>query len=120
MGRVLSKRFLRDLKANAGRYTALVLLIVLGVYLVFSIVGSAETIIRGTHKHRSVNKVEDGSFTVLLPLSDEDISELSENGTIIEKMFYTDIDCENGLMLRMFRVRQEIDLITLDSGRLPE
>ena len=37
MGGILAKRLLRDLRQNVGRYFALTMLIVLGVFLVFSI-----------------------------------------------------------------------------------
>ena len=117
MGRELSKRLLRDLRANAGRYLALTLLIVLGVYLVFSIVGSAEVVLIGTEKHRSINKVEDGCFSVLLPLSDSDMDKLSDKGTTIEAMFSLDLDEESGKLIRVFRDRRNIDLVTLDEGR---
>ncbi|HOC35271.1 MAG TPA: hypothetical protein PKI82_14560, partial [Ruminococcus flavefaciens] len=67
MNKILSKRLLRDLRTNFGRYAALLLLIVMGIYLVVSIVGSSEMIIQGTENHKSVNMVEDGQFTVLVP-----------------------------------------------------
>ena len=60
MDRILSKRLLRDLRANFGRYLALFLLIVMGIFLVVSIVGSAEMIIQGTENRKAVNMVEDG------------------------------------------------------------
>lgn len=44
MNRVLRKRILRDVKSNFMRYLALILLIVMGMYIVVSMVGSAETI----------------------------------------------------------------------------
>ena len=64
MNKVLRKRLLRDLRANSGRYLALFLLFVMGLYLVVSIVGSSEMIIQGTEKQKAVNMVEDGQFSV--------------------------------------------------------
>ena len=52
MNRVLSKRIARELKSNAGRYLALVLLIVMGVFLVVSFIGSAEAILQGTENKK--------------------------------------------------------------------
>lgn len=48
MRRVLRKRLPRDFKAGFGRYLALILVIAMGIYLVISIVGSAETVLKGT------------------------------------------------------------------------
>ena len=50
MNRVLNQRLLRDLKANLGRYLALMFMIFLGIYIVVGIVGAAETILVGTEK----------------------------------------------------------------------
>lgn len=118
MNKILRKRLLRDLRANFGRYLALLLLIIMGIYLVVSIVGSSEMIIHGTEKQKSVNMVEDGQFTVFLPLTDNDISELTADGTQIEPMFSFDLKTEDNGTLRLSRTRESIDLIQLDEGRL--
>lgn len=118
MNKILKKRLPRDLRENLGRYVALTLLITLGIYLVLSIVGSSETIINGTEKQREINKVEDGEFTVFLPLTDEEIASVSEGGTVIEPIFYTDITLSDNSKLRMFKNRKEVDIIQLDNGRL--
>lgn len=120
MNGVLKKRILRDLKANAGRYLALNLLIVLGVYIIVSMVGAAETVITGTENQKSVNSVEDGDFTTFLPLTEDEINTLTSDGTIIENMFYTDLKADSGKRLRLMKNREQIDLIQLDEGRLAE
>ncbi len=120
MNKVLRKRLPRDLRAGFGRYLALVLLIVMGIYLVVGIVGSAEVVLRGTEDMKSINKVEDGQFTVFLPLTEEELAKLGEDGTEIEEMFSLDLKAEDGSVLRLFRNRSSIDLIQLDSGRLAE
>lgn len=71
MNRVLRKRLGRELKTNFARYLALVLLIVMGMYIIVSVVASADTIIDGTAEHGKQNKVEDGQFGVFIPLTDE-------------------------------------------------
>ena len=70
MQKVLRKRVLRDLKENLVRYLALGMLIVLGMYVVISLVGAAETVITGVEEQGRVNKVEDGEFHVFVPLTD--------------------------------------------------
>ena len=67
MNKVLKKRLLRELKSNFARYIALVLLIVFGMYVIVSVVSSADTIIRRTDEHSVMNKVEDGQFGVFIP-----------------------------------------------------
>ena len=55
MNRVLRKRLGRELKTNFARYLALVLLIVMGMYIIVSVVASADTIIDGTAEHGKQN-----------------------------------------------------------------
>lgn len=120
MNKVLRKRLLRDLRENIGRYAALIALIAMGIFLVTSIVGSSETIISGTNAYKSINMVEDGQFSVFLPLTDDEIAIVSAGGTDIEKMFSLDLTIKQGQKVRMFKNREHIDLIQLDVGRLAE
>ncbi|MBP0974437.1 MAG: ABC transporter permease, partial [Oscillospiraceae bacterium] len=113
MNKVLRKRLLRDLRANFGRYLALFLLFVMGLYLVVSIVGSSEMIIQGTEHQKAKNMVEDGQFSVFLPLSDDDLSGLTMDGTTIEPMFSLDLKTDEHATLRLFANRNKIDLIQL-------
>lgn len=116
MNKVLRKRLLRDLRENLGRYLALFLLFVMGLYLVVSIVGSSEMIIQGTENRKAENMVEDGQFSVFLPLSDDDIAGLTADGTTVEPMFFLDLKTDGDATLRLFQNRNEIDLIQLDEG----
>ena len=120
MEHTLNRRLLRDLKANFGRYLALFLMIVLGVYLVVGIVGASELVITGTRNMRKVNKAEDGEFAVFAPLSAETLKKLTADGTYIEKLFSTDLAGEDGSTMRVFAVRKDIDLIVLDNGKTAE
>lgn len=120
MNKVLRKRLLRELKSNFARYIALVLLIVLGMYIIVSVVASADTIIRRSDEHGEKNKVEDGQFGVFITLTDEQEKQITDMGVTLEKHFSIDIFAEDGSKLRVFRNRNEIDLVELDSGRYAE
>lgn len=120
MNRVLRKRLGRELNTNFARYLALVLLIVMGMYIIVSVVASADTIIDGTAEHGKQNKVEDGQFGVFIPLTDEQEKEITDKGITLEQHFSIDVTAKDGSKLRVFRKRNDIDLIELDSGRLAE
>ena len=68
MQKVLRKRIWRDFKSNLPRYLALSLLIILAMYLVVSLVGAAETIIRRSENADSRQCVEDGDVSVGVPM----------------------------------------------------
>lgn len=118
MNKVLNKRILRDLKANFARYLALLLMIIAGMFIVIAVVGAAETIITGTNELAEKNNVEDGQFSVFLPLTEKQEQTITDSGVTIERMFSADMDM-GGSTLRLMKVREEIDLIHVDEGRLP-
>ena len=119
MNKVLNKRILRDLKANFARYLALLLMIIAGMFIIIAVVGAAETIITGTNKLVIENKVEDGQFSVFIPLTQEQENVLTDSGATIERMFSADMEMTDGSTLRLMKVREKINLIHLDNGVLP-
>ena len=121
----LNKRIIRELRSHFGRYLALLFMIVLGMYLVVSVAGMAETTIAGTEKYNERCRLQDGQFTVFIPLTDGQLKTLSDKYGSIEKIFSVDVSVRSGdngseKTLRIFNVRKEINLINIDEGRLPE
>ena len=119
MQRLFRLKLLRELRASWLRYLALGLAITFAVYIVISLIGAADTVIIGTERHAEANALEDGQFTTFVPLSSEELAELEREGATVEPMFYCDYPLDDGSVLRMFRVRQKIDLIELEAGALP-
>lgn len=120
MQKILRKRILRDLKENLSRYLALGLLIILGMFIVISLVAAADTIMTGTKRAAKEQSVEDGQFSVFAPLTDVEMQELTDKGLTIEEHFYLDYDVDIDTVLRVFKVRWDIDLTQTDIGRFPE
>ncbi len=120
MNRVLKKRLFRDIKENFWRWLALFLMIVMGMYIVVAVVGSAENIITGSTEIAENNHVEDGEFSVFLPLDSEQENSLRDMGVTLERKFSADITLDDNSVLRLMKNRAEINLVALDFGRLAE
>lgn len=120
MQKVLRKRIWRDFKSNLPRYLALSLLIILAMYLVVSLVGAAETIIRGSENADSRQCVEDGDFSLFVPMKDEEMEDLEADGVTIEPQFYMDYEIDEDHTIRIFANRDEINTIDLVKGTLAE
>lgn len=118
MQKVLRKRILRDLKENLFRYIALGLMIVLGMYIVISLVAAAETIVSGTKAVAREQAAEDGQFSVFAPLTEEEVRMINDKGVTIEEHFYLDYAADNDTVLRTFKIRQDIDRFRTDEGSL--
>ncbi|MDE6762996.1 MAG: ABC transporter permease [Oscillospiraceae bacterium] len=120
MNGVLNKRILRDLKSNFLRYLALFLLIAMGMYIIVAMIASAETIITGTEENSKNNHLEDGQFAVFTKLTEGQEQEIYGMGITLEKMFSFDADMADGSVLRIFRNREKIDIVSLEQGVLAE
>ena len=120
MDKVLRKRIIRDLKDHFLRYTALCLLIILGCYMLVSLLAAAENIIQGTKEHQLSNRMEDGQFTTFTALNAKEEQMIRDKGVSLERAFYYDVRSEDNSIIRVFRNRKMIDLIECDEGRLAE
>jgi putative ABC transport system permease protein len=117
---LMLRRACRDIKKNAGRYLALMVLIGFAVFMVLSMMGSAMSIIDQSADYDKSLNVEDGQFTVFVPLSDAELDKITSAGVSVEKLFSLDYEVGDGSTIRVFRNRESIDLITLHEGRLAE
>ncbi len=119
MQRILGRRVFRDLKSNLLRYLALFMLMVMGMYMIVALVGAAETIICGVEQGWQENCLEDGQFSVFVPLQESEIAKLEEQGATIEKSFYMDYETMDST-LRVFQNREKINLFALAEGQMPQ
>lgn len=118
MQKVLRRRILRDLRANKFRYLALAVLIIMSMYLVISLVGASETIMQGGAASDREHKVEDGQFSVFVPLTASEKNEITQKGLSLEENFYLDYNMKDQSVLRVFQNRQKINLAVVREGRL--
>ena len=120
MQKVLRKRILREFWKNLPRYLALGLMIILGMYIVISLVAAADTIMLGSADAAKEQFVEYGQFSLLVPISEQEKQKLTDEGIDVEPHFYLDYEMEDDSVLRVMSLRQDIDRVWADVGRLPE
>lgn len=116
MQKLLMKRTLRDLKANALRYASLFILIVASIFLILSLVGSSESVIYTVDTRAEANHLEDGQFQAFFPLEKETLRGLEKDGVTVEAAFFLDFTQEDGSTLRVFRNRERVDLVEINEG----
>lgn len=116
MRKILRKRVPRELQENLFRYLALGLLIILCMYVVVGLIGAADTVITGGAAAAEANHVEDGEFTVFVPLTDAQRETFAREGVTLEAQFYLDFSQEGAGTLRVFKNRKEINLVIVEQG----
>lgn len=119
MQRVLRKRILRDLKENIFRYAALAGIIILCMYMIVALIGTAETVMQGSKLEGEECQIEDGQFRVFLPLTETEIRKITDEGVTLEKQFFLDYARDEST-LRVFENRKNIDLYMPVEGRIAE
>lgn len=115
MQRILSKRVLRDIRENLLRYLALFFLVALVMYMVVAIVGAAETIMQGTKESGRLHHREDGQFGVFVPLTDGEITQITEKGVKLQRDFSMDFHLGQST-LRVYQARENVDLFVSSQG----
>ncbi|MCR4692010.1 MAG: ABC transporter permease [Lachnospiraceae bacterium] len=121
MQKVLRKRVFRSLRKHFIRYAMLGAMIALGIFLVVTIVGSAETLTRGTEEMANETNLEDGEFEVFVPLTGAEKQHIADMGITLEEQFYFDqqMEKEKDGTIRLFRVREKINKLHLVEGEIP-
>ena len=115
MQRILSKRVLRDIRENLLRYLALFFLVAMVMYMVVAIVGAAETIMQGTKESGRIHHREDGQFGVFVPMTDDEIAQITEKGVTLQRDFSLDFHLGQST-LRVYRARETVDLFVPSQG----
>lgn len=118
MQKLFGLRILREIKCNSFRYGALGFLIFLGMYLVVSMVGAAETVITRVEENAVTYHQEDGEFQVFAPLSKEQEEKIEEQNLVLENMFSFHFSLEDNSVMRVFQNREYINKIALEEGVL--
>jgi putative ABC transport system permease protein len=116
MQKILRKRVFRELKSNIFRYLALGFMIILGMYLVVSLVGAADTVITRVDDSSEESRLEEGEFSVFVPLTKNQEKKLADKGISLERMFYQDFKLPDGSTLRSYANRENINFIVIDKG----
>ncbi len=117
MQKVLSRRVWRELKTNFFRYLALFALIVMGMYIIVAMVGGAEIVIQNVERGHEVNCLEDGQFSVFVPLNDEELARIEEAGVTLERAFFMDYHVDKSTV-RIFANRENMNLFSLAEGNM--
>lgn len=120
MQAILFRRTLRQLKANLFRYLALLVLIIVAMGIVVGVIVSAESVIRTVNEKADANGLEDGQFSLFVPLTDKQKTDIKNSGFTLEECFSLDFSIEDGSTLRLMKNRETLNRIETDSGRIAE
>ena len=116
---VFNKKTLRDLKKEFLRYLLIIIVMVLGIGVSVAYTNVYESVKSTVLDNWEECNVEDGEFAMYMPLDDDQKKSFEDKGAKLEEAFYKDMETDDGLTVRMFKTRENIDLLNLHSGNMP-
>ena len=102
----LRKRLPRELKGEIGKYLVVLILMI----------ATIKAYKEGFEKY----KIEDGNFRVKKKITKAQQENIEKNGVTLYENFYLEEALDNGSTMRIFKNREEINLVCLMEGKLPE
>ncbi len=116
---VFNRKTLRDLKKELLRYVLIIIVMILGIGVSAAYSNVYESVKKTVLDNWDQCNVEDGEFTVYIPLDEKQKKGFEDKGAKLEEAFYRDIETDSGLTLRTFKTRDNIDKLNLHSGSMP-
>lgn len=116
----LRKRLPRELKEELGKYLVILLLMTLTIGFVSGFLVADGSMLKAYNDGFEKYKIEDGNFRVKQNLTKSQKENIETKNVRLYENFYIEEDLDNGSTMRFFKNREEIDLVCLMEGRLPE
>lgn len=116
----LYKRIIPQLKAEAGKYIAIVLLMVFTIGVCSGFKSASDSMITTYNNSFRDYNIEDGKFTLAAKANKAQIKAMEDAGVKIYNNFYVERPLTNSSTMRIFQKRTEVDLECLMEGKFPE
>ena len=117
----LNKRFLRELKSEAGKYIVIFLFMVLVIGFVSGFLVASGSMVTAYEQGFEKYNIEDGNFSLAYKADEKLIETLESEGVKIYENFYADKEVgDDDSTLRVYKVREDVNKICVMEGSLPE
>lgn len=114
------EHMIRDFKQSKIRYFLILVILAVGIMMVAGNITAAQSISDQVDEYKTESNVEDGEFTTIFELSDQNIEELEELGALVEKNYFIESEQEGETILRIYKNRENINTIKVLDGNLAE
>ena len=115
----LPRRYLRQLREEAGKYIVIFLLLVFTIGLISGFLVADGSMIIAYEESFEKYNMEDGNFKTDEEISRSNRRDIEDLGVRLYDNFYIEKNLENGGALRVFADRSEVNLLCLMKGAMP-
>lgn len=122
----LWKRLPRELVGDIGKYLVIFLFMTATIGFVSGFLVADESMLEAYDESFEKYRIENGNFTLDSQATEEKLEELEQEGVTIYENFYldepvdVDLDGTSDSTMRIFKKREEVNLVCLMKGTFPE
>ena len=116
----LNKRLPRELKSEFGKYLVIFILLLICIGFVSGFLVADGSMITAYNNSFEQYNIENGHFRTTDKMNSVQIKSAEENGITLYDNFYIEETLDNGSTMRMFATRDQVNLVCLMEGELPE
>ena len=116
----LMKRIPRELRKDLGKYIVLFLFLVLTIGFVSGHMVADGSMFKAYNDSFTKYNIENGHFITSLKLTDRAIGNIEDEDVQLCEMFFKDKIVDGDKTIRLYRIREEMNLADVMEGRLPE
>ena len=114
----LNKRYLRELRSEAGKYAVIAILLVATIGLVSGFLVAATSMIAAYDEGFEKYNIEDGHFRVESELNRAQLKTLTADAALYD-LSYREAAMDNGSTLRVYADRTQVNTVCLMQGAMP-
>ena len=114
------KRIPRELRKDLGKYIVLFLFLALTIGFVSGFLVADGSMIKTYDESFSKYNIENGHFITSHKLTDKAIENIEDEDVKLCELFFKDKLTENDRTIRIYKIREEMNLADVMEGRLPE
>ena len=116
----LNKRLPRELKSEFGKYLVIFILLLICIGFVSGFLVADGSMITAYNNSFEKYNIENGHFRTTDKMNSAQIKSAEENGITLYDNFYIEETLDNGSTMRMYATRDQVNLVCLMEGELPE
>lgn len=117
----LIKRLPRELKSEAGKYIVIFIFMVIVIGFVSGFTVASGSLIAAYNDSFEKYNIEDGNFELLYEADDAFTEAIEGEGVTLYENFYKELETDIvDSTLRIYKIREEIDLVCVNLGELPD
>lgn len=116
----LTKRLLRELKEDFGKYALIFLLLVFSIGLISGFLVADGSMIKAYNDGFEKYQIENGHFITEQKMNQAQKAKIEENGVTLYDQFYVQEKIDFGARLRIYADREQVNTVCLMEGQLPQ